>query len=774
MKKIKAGDTIKELCPKCGEPIGACPCAQLAKSAEWPMSGNRPRSEGEMSDTFSKLKEAGIGTMFLRASSAQDSTAGTSIDLAADAIIGGVYKIIRLIGSGGMGEVYLARHLTLGKKCALKVIPPDQVTEASWQRFQLEAKTVAQLEHVNIVRVTDLGIHEGCLPFYAMEYLDGKNLAEMLSEQGPMSLDKALGIFSQVCDGVGYAHREGILHRDLKPANIMLTQATTGKLEVKILDFGLAKLTKHNRFRQSLTAVGDVFGSPYYMSPEQCGSGETDNRSDIYSIGCTLFECLTGRPPFFGHLAAAVFFGHLESEPPTLEHAVGSKKLPQSMEAVMAKLLRKDPDQRYQTLSELKADLELVADGKDLAPAVVSQGDKAFAQKGPDSREPAGQDRSRVPLLLCVVTAVLISIGGLAYFQFSAQREAKPQTARQSTLKLKRIQVSPEPAVLGGALVNAGVASTGGVIGPGAEVAELDPQTTGQNEKWDGAPFYQGIVVRHGKKYQHWSYHCNSAAPLYVKTDGPKGWQKYPLTGDLYILQSARVCLYPRRPLINRPELLKGLVGANCDEVDYYLYSWTDVQAVNPTFAQCQSIKAVGMGNFTWSIENAAASVDAINQFASLERLYLFAQYEGSTLAKIHRLKGLKELTLNLKQPYTRDCLKAISGSTNLLSFTASSWSSPARDLELFAQCPNLEKLKIGQLTGSHEQFVLLAKQPHLQQLDMPALRYRSDLAADLSLLKSLKTLKVLSGGDLTAGQVFWLRHDLPHIELVQYAQSLD
>ncbi len=164
-------------------------------------------------------------------------------------------------------------------------MPPEQVTEIGWQRFQLEARAVAKLDHINLVRVTDLGIHEGCLPYYAMDYVDGKNLAELLAEQGPIPLKAMLEIFMQVCDRVECAHRSGILHRDLKPANIMIVASKPGPKQAKVLDFGLAKLSKQDRSHQSLTAVGDIFGSPYYMSPEQCNGDKLDNRSDIYSLG---------------------------------------------------------------------------------------------------------------------------------------------------------------------------------------------------------------------------------------------------------------------------------------------------------------------------------------------------------------------------------------------------------------------------------------------------------------------------------------------------------
>src|SRR5208283_2553297 len=137
-----------------------------------------------------------------------------------------------------------AKHLTLGKTCALKLIPPDQVTDIIWQRFQNEARTIASLDHINLVKVTDLGIHQGCLPYYAMEYVDGQTMADMLKNTSPLPLPMVLDIFMQICDGVDYAHRKGVVHRDLKPGNIMLGKSQGGKFSVKILDFGLVKIVQ--------------------------------------------------------------------------------------------------------------------------------------------------------------------------------------------------------------------------------------------------------------------------------------------------------------------------------------------------------------------------------------------------------------------------------------------------------------------------------------------------------------------------------------------------
>jgi len=416
-----AADEI-DFCPKCGlqivsEARDGSLTGYMFQSTRCKCPPDQAFADGKMSSRFWKLKEAGAGTIFMGGTDKGKRAGNDSIDLVPGAIIGGVYKIVQLIGRGGMGEVYLARHEALGKKCALKVIPPEQVTEIGWQRFQLEAKAVAKLDHINLVRVTDLGIHEGCLPFYAMDYVEGQNLAEALAEHGPMPIKTMLEIFMQVCDGVECAHRSGILHRDLKPANIMVVENKSGLKQAKVLDFGLAKLTKHDRGKQSLTALGDIFGSPFYMSPEQCNGDKLDNRSDIYSLGCTMFECLTGQPPFSGHLASAIIFSHLEADPPSLESVLGQGAFPESMEVVMAKLLRKNPVERYQTLSQLKSDLQLIAAGKEVQPVYVSRTKRNLSQNHGDLKAESSPAPSlKAPLLVGFTLLFLAAAGGSFLF----------------------------------------------------------------------------------------------------------------------------------------------------------------------------------------------------------------------------------------------------------------------------------------------------------------------------------------------------------------------
>ncbi len=320
----------------------------------------------------SALDEGGAASVFERASLDANGKAHL-IGLKTGAIVGGNYRIIRPIGRGGMGEVYLALHQRLDKHCALKVIPPDQVTKEAWQRFKQEAQVISKLNHQNIVQVTDLGIHAECLPYYAMEFVSGQSLADILSERTRMKLESVIEVFLQVCDGVEYANRSGVIHRDLKPGNIMLTTDASDRVVVKILDFGLAKLSQRDRFKQSLTLAGDVFGSPFYMSPEQCSGGVVDGRSDIYSVGCTMFECLTGQPPFAGNSVAAIVAGHLDASAPSLASVVGPEVFPDSIEIVVAKLLRKNPVERYQRMAEVRADLEKVQRGEEVLPVYLNR-----------------------------------------------------------------------------------------------------------------------------------------------------------------------------------------------------------------------------------------------------------------------------------------------------------------------------------------------------------------------------------------------------------------
>ncbi len=227
-------------------------------------------------------------------------------ELAAGTLVGGTYLIKSTIGRGGMGVVYRAENQVFHRDYALKALAPERVNQTDWSRFQTEGKAIARLDHPNIVKVYDMGTDGPHCLYYVMDLLQGKSLADYIEQRRLLSTDLVLEIFSQICAGLSYAHKQGLVHRDLKPSNIIICQneGDPRRPLVKVIDFGLVKLLgEADQLRQSQTATGQVCGSPFYMSPEQCMGGKIDQRSDIYSLGCTLFECLTGKPPLAARMA---------------------------------------------------------------------------------------------------------------------------------------------------------------------------------------------------------------------------------------------------------------------------------------------------------------------------------------------------------------------------------------------------------------------------------------------------------------------------------------
>jgi len=260
--------------------------------------------------------------------------------------VGGHYEIMSRLGAGGMSVVYLARHVLLHTLVALKIISPDRVLDQkSMKRFEVEARAAIRMNHHNIGKTTEFGLDDFGRPYIVMEYIEGTSLQQMLSTWGSISPRQAVSVMLQACDALDHAHREGVVHRDIKPANIIVNK----KNEVKIVDFGIAKLRSAEiEQSQSLTATGEIFGSPLYMSPEQCAGAEMDERSDIYSLGCVLYEALNGDPPFRGATALQTLSLHIKTPPPRFYR----DGIPPHLEAATLKALEKDPGKRFQTMAE--------------------------------------------------------------------------------------------------------------------------------------------------------------------------------------------------------------------------------------------------------------------------------------------------------------------------------------------------------------------------------------------------------------------------------------
>jgi serine/threonine protein kinase len=272
--------------------------------------------------------------------------------------LAGQYEFIGKIGEGGMGVVYKARHLALNQLVAVKMLQVNGLDGVHMLRFQQEAKAVNSLDHPSIVRVRDFGVSESGQPHMVLDYIDGTTLERYLKATGRLTFSEASSVFSQICDAMSHAHERHVLHRDLKPGNIMLVERGRQELLVKIVDFGIAKMTDPGLENgMNLTRTGDVFGSPYYMSPEQIAGQAMDPRADIYSLACVLFESLSGTPPFVGRNAIDTLIQHTSQKPPTLKEASMGGEFSPEVQKVLDKALAKDPAARYQTMMEFKADL---------------------------------------------------------------------------------------------------------------------------------------------------------------------------------------------------------------------------------------------------------------------------------------------------------------------------------------------------------------------------------------------------------------------------------
>jgi serine/threonine protein kinase/CheY-like chemotaxis protein len=271
------------------------------------------------------------------------------------------YELHEVLGEGGVGTVFKARHPHLDKLVAIKMLRKSEMDKEMFARFEQEARVISQLEHPNIATIYDFDVTENNQPYMVMEFINGKAVDILLSEAGSLPLEQALNLSIQVCEGMAHAHARGVLHRDLKPSNFMLKQMEGNAPLLKVLDFGCSKLRQMgSRKGPAITQTGGILGSPYYMSPEQVKSEQTDERSDIYSLGCVIFQLVTGAPPLMADDCVAVMVKHVNDYAPSFRSARPDLRIPDEMEFLVAKCLEKDPGKRYQSMVELKTVLEQI------------------------------------------------------------------------------------------------------------------------------------------------------------------------------------------------------------------------------------------------------------------------------------------------------------------------------------------------------------------------------------------------------------------------------
>ncbi|MFY0573550.1 protein kinase domain-containing protein [Cystobacter fuscus] len=381
------------------------------------------------------------------------------------------YRILQRLSAGGMGVVYRGERIELGRAVAIKFLHSWMATEQSFQRrFQIEAQAMSRLSHPCCVSVIDFGVQEGA-PFMVMDFVTGQPLRTVLREGGPLPVKRALGIVRQVLAGLAHAHAQNIVHRDIKPDNLILAEATGLGDQIRILDFGLAKL----RDTVSGLTTGLAVGTPSYMAPEQIRAGEIDARTDLYAVGVLLFELLTGAKPFDSERMTEVMRQHQEDAPPTLGSIQPGAGFSQELEAVVRKAMAKRPGDRFQSAEDFAAALDALPDlgssseeprVKAHTPApssgheatvpsrpAPSSGHEATVSSrpqpktAPESRAPLPARGKRPMLAVGAAGVLLVGLGAALLWRTSAPSAAKgapPASGDGSNTSLQEGSVPPE------------------------------------------------------------------------------------------------------------------------------------------------------------------------------------------------------------------------------------------------------------------------------------------------------------------------------------------
>ncbi|CAN5448680.1 hypothetical protein BH11CYA1_BH11CYA1_37420 [soil metagenome] len=628
---------------------------------------------------YDNSKQVPISPISSDASSKSKSNAALKLGT----IIGGTFKILSIIGSGGMGIVYAAEHVGLKRQFALKILSPELVNEQTWKRFQAEAKTLGSLHHSTLVNVFDLGIHDQSLPYYTMDLLKGRTLEQILIDDGPLYLDEAIEIFLQVLDGLAYAHRNDIIHRDLKPGNIMICEIDGG-VEVKILDFGISKFLQLGRQNQSLTMVGETFGSPFYMSPEQGVGGSVDARSDIYSIGCALFEALTAYVPFDGSTQMEIMMMHEQDEPPLLAEVDPETKFPDSIEYVVAKCLEKHPDDRYQSAKELAIDLGRIKENK-------------YARSFFEDKKPFKSVSQRRT--------------GRAASESAADNSDKTANSKQAILLLSILAVV--------AAVTAGAT----VIDYSQSIPSLLPFTTKAKTKGNTTPAFFSKLSDNGTDieftFPDFEIGLINTTRKTIGSIPAKGKVSFPINKHLYFFTTAYSASHPEVIKAFRPDDLYSYVAR------YRIESKEQLRNTLVNLKQLTGLKYLELAE----CELEDDDVDALNALSFLRLLDLKNTNLGPYgLRQFHLLKQLKTINYDLNK-HIPVLLETIAGSTHLETLHLSTPDQPLTlaDIKLLLTLKNLAILNVENTGITDEMFRQIVTLPHLTTLNVRGCKVSSE-----------------------------------------------
>jgi serine/threonine protein kinase len=611
------------------------------------------------------------------------------------------YKVIALLGSGGMGTVYSVHQIFLNIELALKVLDGKQhLNDSQMRRFTLEARAAYSLNHPSLVKVHDFGLLESGQPYLVMDLVAGKTLADYLKEFGAMALEPACEVFVQAAEGLYYAHQQSVIHRDVKPSNIMLltgvSPGTPGS--VKIVDFGIAKIVGEDIGEvQALTRTGEIFGSPFYMSPEQCSGELVDHRTDIYSLGCAFFETLTGTPPHVGINALRTMMLHKTESAPKLRDASLGVDFPESLELIIQQMLAKSPHERYENLKVAAREIaEVVRSDREQSSDTTWK--PKFAQSSTAKKSSAREQiRSKQKIVKSSISLGILAIAtAAATILFKATEKSNQQNESLKVASLesdaaRKAKIREESPIL---------QASNGINNKSFEMREKSRIAFSR-----AVPITQVLITEDGIKKRLINFPQVAIGRIEYEHNAKKiearGNIKVPADGHLQLLMGGDFPFAFQNPTVIKkiaPNIFDGLAIEHPDTFLDSDSTDTDRESQNIKYITEILASASKWTKLKELIFNSIvldkSAAQEIAKFSHLEELQIL-NIRGSELELADQPFLRKLSYLRLNKVSSADILKTIGGSTAIKNLHLDNNDLAENDFKEISKCPNIDSLTI-------------------------------------------------------------------------------
>ncbi len=624
----------------------------------------------------------------------------------------GRYEFITVIGAGGAGVIYKAKQKPLGRPVAVKMIHSHLVNVTALKRFLQEAKTISTMHHPNIISVHDFGVSEDNQPYMVMDYVEGTTLSDYIKKEGALEPEFAVNLAMQICDGLSHAHSHSVLHRDLKPNNVMLVPLAAGEYHLRVLDFGLAKLFAEDEQADHLTKTGETVGTPAYMSPEQVMGKKLSPRSDIYSLGCLLYHCLTGFVPFGGATKMETMLKQLNDQPPPFsEYDVD---VSERLEELVMQILSKDPAARPESMSQVKERLKALM-------SYHSSGNVSVLSRKEKKKEPPKIEPKKIAMI--AVPLLMVSGAGLFTYFYSQQKPA--QTVATSTTPKASEPAKPESKP------ETKIAATTLEQDPSAKATVQTPAATqaASQAPVDQVPAYKKNYddnVFIGKFEGKENIRELSSDKTDIQNQSLyfvsklKDLQKLDLTGSKSINDSGLAYL-KGTPLITLSLDGTGITDNSLNSIGTLKQlrnlnlSNTRVSANNlGQLTSCRNLQTLDLHQ----TKLGNSSIEGLKSLNNLEVLVLGETGVGdSALGALSNMKMLNALFLN-DSLITNAGLSKLSSLDNLRMLDLSGTKIDKQGLKALAKLPNLTELRLKDVKLSNDAIAELCKFKNLKSVD--------------------------------------------------------